>query len=906
MNIISKILGLLVVIVSILIISANTADAETTNLISNPLLETASIDPSLPLDWYKGGWGTNTRIFSYPVEGLSLAGGSSATKVEITNYTSGDAKWYFKEVPVQPGKTYTYSNWYKSNIPSLSSIRFTKTDGSTAYLDVSLNIPASEGWKNINKTFTTPEGVVFLTVFHVIKQVGFLTTDNFSLTAGSVPPPPPTSGNLIPNPTFEIIDANGDPVGWFRGGYGNNTRTFGFGGCEPSYTYADILYPSNYYSFVHRPACPPDMKYGLTVETADYVDGDAKWYFADVPIGSNKKFKLAYRYRNSTESAQIVARYAFPDDSYQFVQIKKLPIQEGGMGHVFWSYAEDRFTAPQGAVSLTLFFAITNGSARPYPSLQFTSPDLRVDDGSVWGNDLPVPNVSITSPASGGVVKGTVTVNANVTNGANVVAAGLYVNESGIAIGPADTMAPYSFSWDTTSVPDGQYTIKVVVIENLGMGRKTSSETWTVIVNNTLVQNSSFETLDSVTNPIAWTKGGWGNNTRQHSVETIVPQPSGVSCYPTIYRLADGFRVGRVQVDNYLDGDAKWVFKDVIIGNEKIYTLRHVYRQGAYTTELTARYLMNDGSYKYVKLGDLQGRTGGGICSGMDLMQQVSHSFVVPNDAKSMTVYQTLHSNGYIEIDNFDLRSGGIAIQSPVAGSILANTVSMSLGVQGAQDILGVTFQVDGVDVSPEDTTAPYSFAWDSKTVPNGNHNISAKIRQSGNALVNTSLVSVTVSNTATPPLPPAPINLIVNPSLETAGANGNPADWLRGGWGNNTRTFTYTNTGRNGGRSAKVEISNYTNGDAKWYFASVPVTGGSTYTLHNFYRSDVTTSTVARFETPTGYKYQFLGDSAPSAEWNTVGRTFTEPNDATKMTVFHLISSNGFLEVDEFALYKN
>jgi hypothetical protein len=533
----------------------------------------------------------------------------------------------------------------------------------------------------------------------------------------------------------------------------------------------------------------------------------------------------------------------------------------------------------------------------------------------------------------GGVVKGTVTVNANVTNGANVVAAGLYVNESGIAIGHGDTTTPYSFSWDTTSVPDGQYSIKVVVIENWGMGRQTSSETWTVIVNNTLVQNSSFETLDSVANPIAWTKGGWGNNTRKHSVETIVPQPSGVSCYPTIYRLADGIRVGRVQIDNYVDGDAEWVFKDVIIGNEKIYTLQHVYRQGPYTTELTARYLMNDGSYKFVKLGDLQGRTGGGICSGVDLMHQVSHSFVVPNDAKSMTVYQALHSNGYIEIDNFDLRSGGIAIQSPVAGSILANTVPISLAVQGVQDIQGVTFQVDGVDVSPEDTTAPYSFAWDSKTVTNGNHNISAKIRQSSFALVDTASVSVTVSNVAIPPPPPPPptaTNLITNSSLETLGTNGDPVGWFRGGWGNNTRVlsiidyppippgsnycgdFIYQNP--DGEYAGKIVISNYVDGDAKWYFADVPIGVNKNFTLTHSYRTNPTTYTelIARYTLANGtFQYVKVANLEPSGSFGcqgadsikTVTNTFTAPNNAVSMTLYQKLISNGFLEIDKFVL---
>ena len=91
------------------------------NLISNPSLETASSNPNLPLGWSKGGWGTNTRIFTYPV---AAQDGASAAKVEMTSYTNGDAKWYFNNIPVTPGQTYTFSNWYQSNIPSYVAVQF--------------------------------------------------------------------------------------------------------------------------------------------------------------------------------------------------------------------------------------------------------------------------------------------------------------------------------------------------------------------------------------------------------------------------------------------------------------------------------------------------------------------------------------------------------------------------------------------------------------------------------------------------------------------------------------------------------------------------------------------------------------------------------------------------------------
>jgi len=69
------------------------------NLISNPSFESSS---TTPVGWSKGGYGTNNRALTFPVSGLN---GGRGAGVSITSYTNGDAKWYFTDVPVAPGKT---------------------------------------------------------------------------------------------------------------------------------------------------------------------------------------------------------------------------------------------------------------------------------------------------------------------------------------------------------------------------------------------------------------------------------------------------------------------------------------------------------------------------------------------------------------------------------------------------------------------------------------------------------------------------------------------------------------------------------------------------------------------------------------------------------------------------------
>lgn len=157
------------------------------NLIANPSLENGS---TVPTYWQKGSWGTNTAVFKYPVAGYRS---SRSAWVNITSYTSGDAKWFFNDVAVAEGSTYTFSDYYKSNIPSYVTIRYQLVEGSYQYVGLA-SLPSSANiWKKFAIDFAVPANVQKLTIFHLIQQVGTLRVDQFSLAkkSGGTPPPPP-------------------------------------------------------------------------------------------------------------------------------------------------------------------------------------------------------------------------------------------------------------------------------------------------------------------------------------------------------------------------------------------------------------------------------------------------------------------------------------------------------------------------------------------------------------------------------------------------------------------------------------------------------------------------------------------------------------------------------------------
>src|SRR2546423_7640262 len=90
--------------------------------------------------------------------------------------------------------------------------------------------------------------------------------------------------------------------------------------------------------------------------------------------------------------------------------------------------------------------------------------------------------VTVTSPASGSTVSGTVPVTASVTSVGALTVAGVQFKLDGNNLGAEDTSAPYSVSWDTTTTSNASHTLTAVARDSLGM--LWTSDPVTVTVSN--------------------------------------------------------------------------------------------------------------------------------------------------------------------------------------------------------------------------------------------------------------------------------------------------------------------------------------------------------------------------------------------------------------------------------------
>ncbi|HJQ71168.1 MAG TPA: S8 family serine peptidase [Blastocatellia bacterium] len=99
-----------------------------------------------------------------------------------------------------------------------------------------------------------------------------------------------------------------------------------------------------------------------------------------------------------------------------------------------------------------------------------------------------------------------------------------------------------------------------------------------------------------------------------------------------------------------------------------------------------------------------------------------------------------------------DTTAPTVSFSSPAAGATVSATVSVQVGASDNVGVTLVNLRVDGV-LMAGDNTAPYSFNWNTTTVANGAHNLTATA-QDGAGNTSSATISVTVSNLSdvTPP----------------------------------------------------------------------------------------------------------------------------------------------------------
>ncbi|HUS26047.1 MAG TPA: Ig-like domain-containing protein [Nevskiaceae bacterium] len=291
--------------------------------------------------------------------------------------------------------------------------------------------------------------------------------------------------------------------------------------------------------------------------------------------------------------------------------------------------AEDT-TAPYSASIDTK--TLTNGSHTFSAVARNAANTTATSTVTVTVNNPTPPTVSITAPANGSTVSGTLDVTANASDAVSV--AGVQFKLDGANLGAEDTTAPYSTSWNTTTATNGSHTLSAVARNGSGLTTLTSV---TVTVNNVvtppssnLIANPSVETSANGTSPDGWISDSWGNNT---------------SVFSYLTTGHTGNRSLKAEITTYTDGAANWDFAAANVTAGKTYKYSNWYQSNV-DTEIDAAVTMNDGTVQYFWIGGVPASA---------TWAQATGTFVAPAGAKSVTFFQVLAKKGYVISDDFSL-----------------------------------------------------------------------------------------------------------------------------------------------------------------------------------------------------------------------------------------------------------
>jgi peptidoglycan/xylan/chitin deacetylase (PgdA/CDA1 family) len=345
-------------------------DPPPTNVVTNPSVETAA-SPTMPVGWVKGGWGTNTRTLTYPVAGHS---GTRAMRAEITSYTSGDAKWYFNSVTALAGESYTFSTYYRSNRASSVTAQVLLQNGTYKYIDLNLAVPAASDWTLFSKLFTIPTNLpsppVSMTVFHLIAGVGYLDTDDVTVTP--LDTRVYTPGNDVPNPGFEFAsDTPPSPTLWHTSVSPGTTASF--------------AYP-----------VPGRTGNAARIDVSEYTSGaGAKWYFQSVPVVAGNDYEFIDYYQ-STMNTSVPVQFTMADGTYTYFTLANLAPS------ATWKQLRATFTVPSNATRATVLHTTRGVGSLTIDDVSLRSlgvgafargmVSLNFDDGpiTVYNNAIPI------------------------------------------------------------------------------------------------------------------------------------------------------------------------------------------------------------------------------------------------------------------------------------------------------------------------------------------------------------------------------------------------------------------------------------------------------------------------------------------------------------------------------------
>ncbi len=377
--------------------------------------------------------------------------------------------------------------------------------------------------------------------------------------------------------------------------------------------------------------------------------------------------------------------------------------------------------------------------------------------------DTSAPSVSLTAPANGATVTGSVTVSATASDNVGVV--GVQFLLDGANLGAEDASSPYAVSWNTAGVAPGTYTLAARARD--AAGNTTTSAAITVTVSDTSAP------IVSITGP--------ANGATVSGVISVTATASDDVGVVGVQFLLDGENFGAE--DTTSPYAVSWNTATATIGT---HTLSAIARDAAgnTTTSATITVTVPDTTAPTVSVtAPANGATVTGsvtvsataadnvgvvgvpfLLDGVNLDVEVTSSpySVNWNTATALPGAHTLTARARDAAGNIttsatitvtipDTVAPTVLLTAPANGATLSGIVPVTATASDNVGVAGVQFLLDGVNLGPEDTTAPYSVNWNTATAAIGTHTLEAVARDAAGNTTTSATITVTVLDTTGP-----------------------------------------------------------------------------------------------------------------------------------------------------------
>jgi len=358
------------------------------------------------------------------------------------------------------------------------------------------------------------------------------------------------------------------------------------------------------------------------------------------------------------------------------------------------------------------------------------------------------------------------------------------------ALAATDTTSPYSFSWNTTAVANGAHTLSSRAFD--AAGNQGTSAGVGVTVNNT---SGGTAVYDSTLRAPKCAAVGASCDTGASLVlgrGNLGPEPNQPN---TINSACVDGNSGVFHTDESVDRvKVLTVDGTNFAPGKQVRIEATVWAYSSFTSDFLDLYYAADATAPvWTFIGTLQpaGANAQTLTATYTLptggsLQAVRAAFRYSGTAGSCT------SGTYDDRDDLVFAVGAgtpdttpptVTLTAPANGATVSGTITLSANASDNVGVTRVEFYVDGV-LRGTDTTSPYSISWNTATVANGAHSVTAKAFDAAGNSATSAAANITVNNTAGQ-------ELIVNGGFE-----GSASPWTLSGTSSWTGTGAYPHGG--------------------------------------------------------------------------------------------------------------